>query len=79
MQSQPAWSQWAESLRRLKLDGFVAWFLEAGSPLTVLGAQAIYMSQPFIGGEKTTALAHMLEEDDETQAFARYLRGEVLK
>ena len=79
MQSQPAWSQWAESLRRLKLDGFVAWFLEAGAPLTVLGAQAIYISQPFFGGEKTNALAHMLEEENETQAFARYLRGEGLQ
>jgi len=77
MQSKMAWSQWAESLRRLKLDGFVAWFLEAGSPLTVLGAQAIYLSQPFIGGEKMNILAHMLEEKDETQAFAHYLRGEV--
>ncbi len=79
MQSQPAWSQWAESLRRLKLDGFVAWFLEAGSPLTVLGAQAIYISQPFLGGKKTSALAHMLEEESETQAFVHYLRGEVTK
>jgi len=76
MLSQPAWSQWADSLRRLKLDGFVAWCLEAGSPLTVLGAQVLYMSQPFFGGERTTALAHMLEEENETQAFARYLRGE---
>ena len=76
MQSQPAWSQWAESLRRLKLDGFVAWFLEAGAPLTILGAQAVYLSQPFLGGEKTKALAHMLEEENETQAFIRFLRGE---
>ena len=79
MQSQPAWSQWAESLRRLKLDGFVAWFLEAGSPLTVLGAQALYISQPFFGGKTTNALAHMLEQENETQAFVRYLRGEVTK
>ena len=79
MQSQPVWSQWADSLRRLKLDGFVAWLLEAGSPLTVLGAQAIYMSQPFLGGERTKALAHMLEEENETLAFARHLRGEVVE
>jgi hypothetical protein len=77
MQSKTAWSQWAESLRRLRLDGLAVWFLEAGSPLTVLGAQAIYLSQPFIGGEKTNMLAHMLEEEDEIQAFAHYLRGEV--
>ena len=76
MQSQTAWPQWAESLRRLKLDGFVAWFLEAGGPLTVLGAQAVYMSQPFLGGKQWNAFAHMLEEEEETRAFTRYLRGE---
>lgn len=77
MQSQTAWSQWAESLRRLKLDGLVAWLLEAGAPFTLLGAQAVYMSQPFLGGKQLTVLAHMLEEEEESRAFARYLRGEL--
>jgi len=77
MQSKMTWSQWAESLRRLKLDGLVAWFLEAGAPLTVLGAQVIYMTQPFVGGKESNELARMLEEENETSAFARYLRGEV--
>ena len=76
MQSRAEWSQWAESLRRLKLDGLAAWFLEAAGPLTVLGAQAVYMTQPFLGGKQLHSLATMLEEDEETQAFARYLRGE---
>jgi hypothetical protein len=43
----------------------------------VLGAQAVYISQPFIGGKQLNALAHMLEEEEETRAFARYLRGEM--
>jgi hypothetical protein len=77
MQSQTAWSHWAASLRRLKLDGLAAWLLEAGGPLTVLSAQALYLSQPFLGGNQLNVLAHMLEEEDETQAFARYLRGEI--
>ena len=76
MQSRAEWSKWAESLRRLKLDGLAAWFLEAAGPLTVLGAQAVYLTQPFIGGKQLRSLAFMLEEDEETQAFARYLRGE---
>ncbi len=76
MQSRSEWSKWAESLRRLKLDGLAAWFLEAAGPLTVLGAQAVYLTQPFIGGKQLRSLASMLEEDEETQAFARYLRGE---
>ena len=77
MQTRSEWSKWAESLRRLKLDGFAAWFLEAGGPFTILGAQAVYLSQPFLRGEKLDTLAHMLEEDEESQAFARYLRGEL--
>ena len=76
MQSRAEWSKWAESLRNLKLDGMVAWLLEAGAPLTILGAQALYISQPFVGGNKIDSLAQMLEQEDETQAFARYLRGE---
>ena len=42
----------------------------------VLGAQALYFSQPFLGGKLSNSLARMLEEDEEAQAFARYLRGE---
>lgn len=76
MQSNTAWSQWADTLRRYKLDGFVAWFLEAGAPLTAIGAQAIYLTQPFLGGEHTSAVAEMLEEENETMSFVRFLRGE---
>ena len=78
MQSRADWSQWAESLRRFKLDGLASWLLEAGSPLALLGAQTLYISQPFLGGEKLESIAHMLEEEEETQAFAHYLRGEDL-
>jgi hypothetical protein len=76
MQPRPEWSHWAETLRRFKLDGLAAWLFEAGAPLTILGAQALYISQPFVGGKEFRAFARMLEEDEETQAFARYLRGE---
>jgi hypothetical protein len=76
MQPRSEWSEWAESLRRFKLDVVAAWLLEAGGPLMVLGAQAVYLSQPFLGGKKLNSLAQMLEEEEETQAFARYLRGE---
>ena len=78
MQTRANWSQWAETLRRFKMDGFAAWLLEGGAPLATLGAQALYLGQPFVGGEKFNALAHMLEEESETQAFVNYLRGEVI-
>jgi len=76
MQSETDWTQWAESLQNLKLDGLVAWLLDAGAPLTVLGAQLIYLTQPFFGGKNSMTIAHMLEEDKEAQAFAEFLRAE---
>ena len=76
MQSRADWSHWAESLRRFKMDGLASWLLEAGAPLTILGAQAIYLGQPFLGGKEWNSFAHMLEQDEEVQAFARYLQGE---
>ena len=79
MQSRADWSHWAESLRRFKLDGLASWVLEAGAPLTILGAQAIYLSQPFLGGRRGDSwdlFAQLLEEEKEAEAFAHYLRGE---
>jgi hypothetical protein len=59
------------------MDGLVAWFLEAGAPLTVIGAQLIYLTQPFIGGNDSKGIAQMLEQEEESSSFARYLRNEV--
>ncbi|NWG35257.1 MAG: hypothetical protein HXY42_12505 [Chloroflexi bacterium] len=74
MQSRADWSRWADTLRRFKMDGLASWFLEAGSPLAVLGAQIVYISQPFVGGQQMEALARMLEDEQETRAFAAHLR-----
>jgi len=79
MQSRADWSIWAETLRRFKLDGLASWFLEAGSPLSMLGAQMLYIGQPFLGGKQIDTLAHMLEDEQETQAFVHYLRGEAIE
>lgn len=75
MQSNTAWSQWIISLKRLKLDGLALWLLEAGAPFTALGAHALYATQPFLGGNVTNSIAHMLENEDEAREFMRLLRG----
>ena len=77
MQSRDNWHNWSETLRRFKLDGLASWLLEAGSPLNLLGAQTLYFSQPFVGGNQIESLAQMLEDEDETQAFAYFLREKV--
>ena len=67
------WQRWAESLRRYQLHDLVASFLEAGSPLALLGAQAIYFSGGFVRSSQLDALAEMLEDETETRAFASFL------
>ena len=70
------WSRWVQTLRRYQLDGLAAWMLEAGGPLAVLSAQALYFGQPFLG-ESASALAHTLESDDELRAFLSFLNGGI--
>ncbi|HNJ15454.1 MAG TPA: hypothetical protein PLN43_17865 [Anaerolineales bacterium] len=71
--SREFWHRWAESLRRYQLHDLVASFLEAGSPLALLGAQAIYFSGGFFRNNQLDALAEMLENESETRAFASFL------
>lgn len=73
------WPRWAESLRRYQLNDLIASFLEAGSPLALLGAQAIYFSGGFLKSDQLTALAETLEEETEARAFASFLAGEGAK
>jgi hypothetical protein len=67
------WPRWAESLRRYRLHELAASFLEAGSPLALLGAQALYFGRAFIESDQLIALAETLEEDHEARAFASFL------
>lgn len=72
------WVSWSESLQRWGVDGIVASLIEAFGPLTVLGAQAVYLLQPLLqssaSGANLGALAQMLEEPEQAQAFAQSLR-----
>lgn len=70
------WQRWAESLRRYQLHDLVASFLEAGSPLALLGAQAIYFGGGFLKNDQLDALASLLENENETRAFVAFLNHE---
>jgi len=73
--SREFWPRWAESLRRYQLHDFTASFLEAGSSLALLGAQAIYFGGGFIKNNQLMALAETLEDESEVRAFADFLSG----
>ena len=67
--------RWAETLRRYQLHELAASLLEAGSPLALLGAQALYFGRGLIASDPLTALAETLEDDDEARAFASFLNS----
>lgn len=73
-----SWPKWANFLRSRRLDGFAAWVLEAAGPLTVLGAQAIYLGSPLLRPTFSTGqvaeLANLLEDSSEAQAFVAFLQ-----
>jgi hypothetical protein len=58
-----------------------AWALEAAGPLTVLGAQVLYIGCPLLRPALTDAqrdaLTTLLEDRDEVQALAAFLREEA--
>ena len=76
-----AWLGWAEFLRRHGLEDLVAWALEAAGPLTLLGAQALYIGGPLLRPAMTDtqrdALVGLLEDRDEALAFTAFLREEI--
>ena len=74
----PFWEIWAKTLRRWGMHGLAVSLLEAAGPLTMLGAQLIYLSQPVLRsitpGRQIDALATMLDNPAETQQFIVFLR-----
>jgi len=80
-QGRASWSTWAEFLRRHGLERLATWALEAADPLTVLGAQALYIGGPLLRPAFSKAqideLAGLLEDHSEVLAFTAYLREEI--
>jgi hypothetical protein len=72
------WQSWANTLHRWGMGDWVASFLEAAGPLTIVGAQAVYLSQPLFNlafpDNHFDALASLLEDGGHTRAFAALLR-----
>jgi hypothetical protein len=75
------WHIWSQALHRWGIGDWAASLLEAAGPLTLLGAQAIYITGPllrsFTTEDNLNVMARLLEEPDLTQAFARYLREDA--
>jgi hypothetical protein len=80
-EGRASWPAWSEFLRRHRLEDLAAWVLEAAGPLTVLGAQVLYLGSPLLrptfSNGQVDALAGMLEDHNELLAFTAFLREEI--
>jgi hypothetical protein len=69
------WQNWIDALHRWGLREVAAGSLEALGPLSIIAAQAIYMSQPLLGRPaRLSALASLLEDPQQVSAFVSMLR-----
>lgn len=82
LERRRSWPAWAAALRRRGLEALVVWALEAGSPLTLLGAQALYLGgpllRPWLGEASLDDLARLLEDDEEWDDFLALLQEEAV-
>jgi hypothetical protein len=76
------WPKWANFLRSHGLERLVIWALEAIEPINIIGAQLLYMGgiffPPSVSGGQIEALAGLLEDRDETNAFVSFLRKDLI-
>ncbi|MCL5429376.1 MAG: hypothetical protein M1347_06220 [Chloroflexi bacterium] len=71
------WRGWARGLQRWGLAGLASTLLESGGAFTTLAAQSLYIGQPLLDTWLAVGpLAQMLEDPQQTQAFAKMLREE---
>ena len=75
------WQGWAQKLHCWGLEDWTASILENAGPLTWLGAQLVYLGQPFLTpmtpGSHIQALVELLEDPESAKTFISMLREEM--
>jgi hypothetical protein len=72
------WRVWVAAIHRWGLQDWIASILEAFGPLTILGAQMVYLGQPLFNRVLPEghyeAVARLLEDPFSTRVFVAMLR-----
>jgi hypothetical protein len=78
--NHPYWPKWVRLLQQWRLDQMAAFLLDAGGPVVILAAQAIYLGLPFVKESlpdgQLQAFAQLLEDQGQAKEFATFLREE---
>ncbi len=73
------WGNWIDTLHKWRLRRITAAFIEALGPLSIVGAQVLYLGQPilstFISSRTASDLASILEDPEKSQLFVQSLRS----
>jgi hypothetical protein len=76
--SQKIWLAWVNKLQQYGMADLVASLMEAGAPLAVIGAQAVYIGQPLLTSfwprMNLAPLTELLENDASYRDFIGGLR-----
>jgi hypothetical protein len=79
-QNHHIWRDWSDNLHRWGVQSLAAAFLEAAGPLATFGAQAVYLSQPFLRPlwpeDHWQALIALLEDSKQAEQFTALLRDQ---
>jgi hypothetical protein len=76
---QQIWQLWANSLQRWGMAESTALLLDLLGPVSTLGAQLIFLSQPFFSNPSTRAASRLLENPDHVCAFVGFLKGHAFE
>jgi hypothetical protein len=72
------WQKWAQTLQRNHLSGLTVTLLEGAAPIRMLFSQTLFSLMPFVNSnqrDSLTAFAETLDDNQECQGFATYLRN----
>lgn len=76
--SQATWQDWIQTIHSRGFASITASLLEAVTPLAIIGAQMIYISEPVLSPLfsplKIHALANLLENQEDYQKFIYSLK-----
>ena len=76
--NQHIWRTWVDIIHRWGLQNLLASLIEGLGPLTIIGAQLVYIGKPMLNGvlpgDHMQALSELLEDRDEATRFVAYLR-----
>ncbi len=69
---------YARKIRRLGLGNFTIALIDALKPLAIMGAQVVYVLDPFVGGSdgRFVALGRIIEDQEQTAILLDHLREE---